>query len=116
MSNPTDFWSQVIKYWIYGSPFIVVYAVGAIVAMRHGGLSTRHSRLVLLGCTASLVLSLAMPAAMIHFTWILSARGESVYNNPFLDAFSLVTNVLMAVALCFILRAAFVERSSPPQV
>jgi hypothetical protein len=115
MNNRAEFWSQVIKYWIYGSPFIVAYAIGAIVAIRRGGLSTRPSRLVLIGCTASFVLSLVMPAGMIHFTWILSARGESIYDNSFLDAFSLLTNVLMALAFSLILRAAFVERSSPPQ-
>src|SRR6266481_1746383 len=112
MNNRTEFWSQVIKYWIYASPFMMAYAIGAIVAMRHGGLSARHSRLVLIGCTANLVLGLAMPAAMIQFTWTLSARGESVYDSPFLDAFSFVTNALMALAFSLILRAAFVERSS----
>ena len=112
MSNRTEFWAQVIKYWIYTSPFFVVYAVGAIAALRHGGLSMRHTRLVFLGCVGSFLLSLVMPVAMNYFMWALYARGEAAYNSSFLDAFSLITNVLLAVGLSLILRAAFVGRSS----
>jgi len=108
MSDQTELWAQIIKYWIYQSPFTGVNVVGAIVAMQRGGLSSRPFRLVLIGCTASLILSLVMPAAMIYFTWALSARGEPA--SAFLDAFSFVSNVITALAYSFILRSAFVER------
>jgi hypothetical protein len=108
MSHQPDLWAQIVQYWIYQSPFSLLYFGGAVVAMRRGGPSERRTRLVLIGCVSSLVLGLAMPAAMLYLTAALSGRG----GNDFLNAFGLASNVIMAFAYSFILRAAFVERAS----
>lgn len=106
MSNQPNLWSQILQYWVFQSPFSLLFLGGAVVAMCRGGLSERPSRLVLIGCVASFVLGLVMPAAMLYLTAALSNRG----GVDFLNAFGIASNVIMAFVYSLFLKAAFVER------
>lgn len=84
------------------SPMAIVFAVGAIMAVKRQGISSRIRRFVLLGCLGCLVHTLAAPAMMLFFT----IYGAAADNAAFLDAFALFGNLVFAIAFSFVLRAA----------